>query len=90
MASDEKLLRVEEVVLLVGVSLQTLNSWYRWKKNNPNHELAKLLPDYVQEGKRQQRFWKRSDVWTLTEFKNSIPHGRNGILGSNRKKNKGE
>ena len=77
----EKKLRIEEVAFMVGVSTQTINNWYRWKKLNPNHEMAKLLPDYVQEGKRQIRFWKQSDIWTLKEFKTSIPHGKNGILG---------
>ena len=78
---EEKRLRIEEVAFMVGVSTQTINNWYRWKKINPNHEMAKLLPDYVQEGKRQIRFWKQSDIWTLKEFKSSIPHGKNGILG---------
>ena len=77
----EKLLRIEEVALLVDTSTQTVNNWYRWKKLHPEHPLAALLPDYVQGGPRQKRYWKKSDVWTITEFKNSIPHGRNGILG---------
>ena len=77
----EQLLRIEEVALLVNTSTQTINNWYRWKKLNPNHELAKLLPDYIQEGPRQTRYWKKADVWTIAEFKSSIPHGRNGILG---------
>lgn len=78
---DNNLLRIEEVALLIGASTQTINNWYRWKKINENHPLAKLLPDYVQEGNRQMRFWKKSDIWSIVEFKNSIPHGRNGILG---------
>lgn len=78
---SEKMLRIEEVALLVGTSTQTINNWYRWKKLHPDHDLAKLLPDYQQEGPRQMRFWKKSDIWTLTEFKNTIPHGRNGVLG---------
>lgn len=77
----EKMLRIEEVALLVGSSTQTLNNWYRWKKLYPDHPLAKLLPNYIQEGNRQMRFWKNSDVWSIVEFKNSIPHGRKGILG---------
>lgn len=78
---SEKLLRIEEVALLIGASTQTINNWYRWKKTNPEHPMAKLLPDYIQEGNRQMRFWKKSDVWSIVEFKNTIPHGRNGILG---------
>ena len=77
----EQLLRIEEVALLIGVSSQTLNIWYRWKKYNPDNEYAKMLPEYIQQGKRQIRLWKKSDVWALIEFKNTIPHGRHGILG---------
>jgi hypothetical protein len=77
----EKLLRIEEVALLVNTSTQTINNWYRWKKLHPEHSLAKLLPDYIQSGPRQTRYWKRTDVWSIAEFKNNIPHGRNGILG---------
>lgn len=77
----EKMLRIEEVALLVGVSSQTLNIWYRWRKHNPDNEYAKMLPDYEQSGKRQMRLWRQSDIWALVEFKNAIPHGRYGILG---------
>lgn len=77
----EKQLRIEEVALLVGTSTQTINIWYRWKKQNPNNELAKLLPDYQQDGERQTRYWKQSDVWSIQEFKRSIPRGCKGILG---------
>ena len=77
----EKLLNVSEVSLLVGSSIQTISSWYRWKALHPDHELAKIIPDYVRIGNRRTRYWKRDDVWKLVEFKNSIPQGRNGIMG---------
>ena len=77
----EKLLRIEEVALLVDSSTQTINNWYRWKRLHPEHHLAKMLPDYTQNGERQKRFWKKSDIWAITEFKNALPHGRNGVLG---------
>lgn len=88
----EQLLRIEEVALLVKCSTQTLNNWYRWKKSHPTHKLAKLLPDYQQNGNRQIRYWKKADIWKIVEFKNTIPHGRNGILGevTQRKKNNKE
>lgn len=79
--SEQQKLRIEEVAVLVGTSTQTLNNWYRWKKLHPDHELAKLLPDYEQLGKKQVRYWDKSAVWKLTEFKNVLPHGKNGILG---------
>lgn len=81
MSSEEKLLRAEEVALLVGISTQTLNNWYRWKRLNPDHKLSEFLPDPIQNGPRQMRYWRKSDIWTIAQFKNAIPHGRNGILG---------
>lgn len=76
------LLRVEQVALAVDVSIQTINIWYRWKRQNPDSEYAKMLPDFIQNGERQTRYWNKADIWRLIEFKNSIPQGRNGILGS--------
>lgn len=78
---NEEQLRIETIALLVGVSTQTLNNWYRWKKIHPEHELAHLLPDYQQDGLRQTRYWKSDDVWKIIDFKHTIPHGRFGILG---------
>ena len=81
MADRIKLLTIEEVAVAVGISVQTLNIWYRWKKQNPEHERAKLLPDFIQAKPRQIRFWEPQDVMKLIEFKNSVKTGRNGIMG---------
>lgn len=82
MAERTKLLTIEEVAVSVGVSTQTINIWYRWKKQNPNHERAKLLPAPIQAKPRQTRFWELQDVMQLIEFKNSVKTGRDGIMGS--------
>lgn len=78
---EKELLRIEKVAFVVGVSTQTINNWYKWKKLHPEHELAKLLPEYLQAGERQPRYWAKEDVWRLIDFKATIPHGRLGILG---------
>jgi predicted DNA-binding transcriptional regulator AlpA len=78
---EERLLKVEEVALLVGSSVKTINNWYAWKKVEPEHELAKLLPDFIQTGSRKTRYWKQGDIWMLIKFKQSLPKGRNGVLG---------
>ena len=77
----EKLLNVSEVSVIVGSSIQTISSWYRWKALHPEHELAQLIPDYERRGNRRTRYWKMADVWKLVEFKNAIPQGRKGIMG---------
>ena len=77
----DKLLNVSEVSLLIGSSIQTIASWYRWKALHPDHELAKVIPDFTRVGNRRTRYWTQDDVWKLIEFKNSIPQGRNGVMG---------
>lgn len=79
--SETRLLNVQELSMLIGSSIQTIGSWYRWKELNPDHELAKLIPDYTRIGNRRTRYWKQDDVWKLLEFKQKLPQGRNGIMG---------
>jgi predicted DNA-binding transcriptional regulator AlpA len=78
---EERLLRVEEVALLVGCAAKTINSWYQFKKLEPNNPYAKMLPDYEQATTKSTRYWKQSDIAKIVEFKNSIPHGCRGVLG---------
>lgn len=80
--SSERLLRIEEVAIIIGSSSKSINNWYWFRRENPDNEYAKMLPDFIQEGARQTRYWKESDIWKLIEFKNAIPQGRNGIMGS--------
>lgn len=79
---EERLLKLEEVAIIIGSSSKSINNWYWFKRENPNNEYAKMLPNYVQYGPRQTRYWKESDIWKLVKFKQSIPQGRNGIMGS--------
>ena len=79
---EERLLKLEEVAVIVGSSFKSINNWYWFKRENPDNEYAKMLPDYLQGGPRKTRYWKESDIWKLIEFKQSIPQGRNGIMGS--------
>lgn len=75
-------IKIEELAMLVGVSTKAVNYWYWFKKAYPDNEYAQMLPDYIQEGKRQTRYWKRDDVWKVITFKQAIPRGRNGLMGS--------
>lgn len=80
--SMERLLKLEEVAILIGSSCKSINTWYWFKRENPDNEYARILPDYIQYGPRQTRYWKESDIWKLLKFKQSIPQGRNGVMGS--------
>ena len=77
----EKLIKIEELAVLTDVSYKTIQNWYMWKKQNPDHELAKLLPEFQQDGCRQTRYWTMADVEKIKEFKKNVPQGRNGIMG---------
>lgn len=75
-------LNATQVAVLVGVTVPTLNSWYKWKKLNPDHEMTKYLPDYttIENGGRT-RYWNQKDVGDLITFRMSIPRGQHGIMG---------
>lgn len=79
---DTKLLKLEEVAILIGSSYWTVRTWYVWKSKNKDHPLAQLLPDPIQSAPRQTRYWKQSDIWKLLEFKSKLPRGRNGVMGN--------
>ena len=76
------LLRIEEVAVLCGVSVQTVNNWYKFKRENPNNEYARLLPNFECIGGRNQRFWDKSDISALISFKDKMPKGCKGVMGS--------
>lgn len=80
--SEEKLLNVQEVAVVIGSSVPTISSWYRWKRAYPNHEYAQMLPDFERHGAHRARYWRYSDIQKLIDFKNAIPQGRNGVMGS--------
>ena len=80
----EKLLTATEVCVIIDCSIYTLNNWYTFKRQQPENEYSQMLPDFVtkEDGARKKRYWKQSDIGKLLEFKTSIPHGRNGVLGA--------
>ena len=82
------LLNATQTAAKVGISINTLNTWYRFKVMYPNNKYSKILPNYSQKGERQTRYWKESDIQKLIEFQKTIPKGRSGILSAVRKERK--
>lgn len=76
------LLRIEEVALLCGVSVQSVNNWYKFKRENPDNEYARLLPEYTTLEGSRQRQWDKADIGALIEFKQKMPKGCKGVMGS--------
>ena len=79
---SERLLNATEVALAIGISVHTLDLWYRFKRQYPQNEYAKILPAYTKKTMKSNRYWKQSDIWRLMDFKKRIPKGRSGIMGS--------
>ena len=76
-------MKIEEVAMRVGVSVQTLNRWYKFKKENPEDEISKKLPEYrmINTLNGKARDWTDAAVWQLIAFKASVKPGRNGKMG---------
>ncbi len=81
-SGENRVIRIEEMAMLIGSSVPTISSWYRWKNQNPEHEAAKRLPDFFRVGPHGARCWHESDVQALKGFKASIKQGRDGLMGS--------
>ena len=79
--SKDNLLRIEEVAVLIGVSVKTINNWYWYKRECPNDELSQMLPEYIQERPTSVRLWRREDLPKFFEFRTNIPYGRSGKMG---------
>ena len=80
---EQKRYKIEEVAMMIGVSTQTLNRWYKFKRDNPEHEFSIKLPDYdrVSAYNGIVRLWPQEAVWKLIEIKQSVKTGRTGIMG---------
>ena len=76
-------MKIEEVAVILGVSTQTINRWYKFKKQNPNHELSQTLPPYrtVKTLRGWARVWNPNDIWKLVQFRTEVKAGRNGLMG---------
>ena len=46
--TNERMVKAQELSMLVDTSIQAITNWYRWKEEHPDHELAKWLPEYTQ------------------------------------------
>lgn len=79
---EERLYKVEQVAVIINTSVKTINNWYAYKKQNPKDDRVASLPQFIQRGNRQTRYWREKDIPALIQFKSTIPLGRNGFMGS--------
>ena len=77
-------LKIEEVAVRVGVSTQTINRWYKFKRERPKDKASRLLPAYKvakSEKNLPVRLWKEDDINKLIQFRDNVTRGRDGIMG---------
>ena len=78
--TDRAYLNMDKVAAFLNISRKTVENWYKWKEENPDHELAKLLPEPTRIGRL--KFWKMSDLYEMANFMANRPRGRNGVMAS--------
>ena len=77
-------LRIEQVAMILGVSVGTIERWYKFKKAHPDSEIAQEIPDYKvapTTGARRIRLWSQEAVYSLVQFKSERKLGRTGKMG---------
>ena len=87
-------LTASQVSALIGVSVYTLKRWYKWFETTDSETLQKLalekgmpgLPAYDTIGATNWRYWNEEDMDQLREFKEWVPHTKNGVMGNLNKK----
>lgn len=80
MKEKESLFNIAEVSVMTGMSIKSLETWYRFKKECPDNEYAKMLPEIIHTSNHRQRCWTLEGVQALREFKAKIPRGRKGVM----------
>ena len=71
-----------EVCYMLGIAESTLRNWIKWYKQDGTNCPELPLPHKV----GNKNYWNRSDMGKMFAFRDWVPHGRNGRMGSvNRK-----
>ena len=82
---EERFIGIGELAFILGVNQFTVERWYKFKKENPENEYAKLLPEPVRIANAKNiktRYWKESDLPALKTFQNAIVPGTKGFMKS--------
>lgn len=69
----------------LDVSIWTIRNWYNWERQLLKEETITEpylpIPKRFNEIKGKPRMWTDDDIKDLTDYKNSMVIGRNGIYG---------
>lgn len=79
-----KTLTSNQVAKELGISVNTLNNWYKWYYDDTLEKPDDVppLPAYDQETEHGRRYWSKSDLLWLQSFQLWIPRGRAGVMGA--------
>lgn len=74
-----------DVCSMLGISVFTIDNWYRWEKKEIENGRVKEYylprPEKLQNVKGRPLRWSPEMVAELRDYQSSIVHGRNGIYG---------
>jgi hypothetical protein len=67
--------------MMLDVSSQTIRRWYKWWECPEIKKPEDLsLPQYYYKDRRKTKFFKKSDIPALKEFKNKLQTTHRGIM----------
>ena len=82
--NSTSLLTASNVANELGVSVKTLTTWYKWYNDPSIHKPDNCpeLPCYIQDSPRGKRLWDEGCLYQLKLFRDWVPKGRNGLMGT--------
>lgn len=88
-------LTASQMAAEIGVSVYTLNRWYKWYNQVSKEKLDELkkkgmprLPQFELIGSTNWKYWDSGVIEQLKAFKEWMPHTRAGVMSDINKKGK--
>lgn len=77
-------LRAIDVAYRLGISIPTLNTWYKWYLDEDAEKPEDMpeLPMYTKRTAKptSTRYWVETDIPKIKAFQEWLPKGRNGLM----------
>lgn len=89
---ENKKYTANKIAQFLDISVPTLNSWYAFYSGDQFEKPEGMppLPAFEQEGPHRPRYWDEDALYDLKKFKEWIPRGRAGVMGSLNARNWGD
>lgn len=77
----QDMLSINRVAMILDISDHTITRWYKWWENDAFPKPDDLyLPPYYYLDRRLTKYFKKSDINALREFKNKIQTSHRGYM----------